>query len=1189
MKLSNVPKLKLEAGTATHPEFARQSSGRDGETEWLCHGEGGVVRIKFLAANASAMEDTQNPNSPSPHLRVITSLNSLSKQITERKLKGRDIRSMQDMTQSVALDTQTKDTSNTKENIISNDPKKLLNLIKINSETAKQSQLKSRIHMPSSITQCKTQPERHISTIKRIIILLNRRRATSPCQHLKRIRRSKFCKKPYSLNVCSKIFPVNSYAKVLKNSISLVFKRKATQKTIANRRATSILSSKGKVSRKEANCWVLNYFNFIQHETARTKLFQRNRKLRRLTETTKRDFKSSPVQGTFSPILTKAGTMEKTRSKKFCYSFRNHVPSRTRGVPTSENSLYCKKSSNRARIELFNTERMLTRGRVPIKTTKLKLSLSNSMKKKNTTTKPTALRIPTPNSNKMNNNLQSPAINKDALSLRRPRESPDDQGNEWKKQKDSTQTLMDVGDDQEELDDLKTALSGDELDEEFKKLAEDERKERERLQKIQKRLIMPSKLNGASSSNSLTSLSDSCLSNGAGYEGAKLTESTASNKEVAQVDYAAEVKFERQRREQAVYAEMEAKKEAALAQAQITELKRKLQEMEGQKSLSPNAGIQLDARIEEFISNQQARASGLLNKKGQFTGVLNKVQEHPIVNEEPNSKQPRCDNSLIDLSKYSEDDDLTVALNGSDEDIIDALWENSCAKTKTTMIIIPRNYPDTTITEEQLQQLKREINNSFDQNGLETENKFEETTFKQGVMAVICRTLGTAAYLHSLIEATEFAPDLQCKPLTRTNNLKPAFMLWIQENNENFDKVKKHLKPQLGEQVDAWIMMRRYDKEPGSRFLFLGDTDLAQKIRMNGERRNSSGPLELKFRYKAHSLKGTVYHLKDINETITRQNEGNIITKLFNEFFKISFKSAPTSWLVQRLERLFSSQLLLELRQKKGNELVKIKCKSTKLKRLRNQLNIEFKMNELLRTVKSTIKTKHNLNYSKPLEPFFTVTRAVGYPERTCNWLVVLIYCSKITLEIKKTICITAHWKKHHYPSTGHNPQIINIKKNEIECFTSSSHLSYAFKDQTRANIKNSCDLITIIREMFTVLSVKSINAKLNYSYVKKSNFPVALQLKEKVRKTKAYKCKHKKSVNKKSCRSYNLDLLLSNNSSSSAPNNSYKTKNCHSELLRTFPQRYSHGNQGMNRKTHSNTSCMIAIVKRGWGDSEYG
>lgn len=559
---------------------------------------------------------------------------------------------------------------------------------------------------------------------------------------------------------------------------------------------------------------------------------------------------------------------------------------------------------------------------------------------------------PTPLSNASMDNTETP----NKTPNRRARESPDDtQPKSYKKQKDGTLINMEIeeddilseetgaggtnADEYLELDDYEARLKliEDEIDT-FSTKPGNNAVSLSETDAAPKLIIRPSVLGLISSERSQSSLSECSSQHGETSNSQQknltvnqtasstqsdsesslqdLTIKLLGNEKKLQEQYAAMSKADRRRCAEALKAEQAAKLNEAEAIFKLKEMERKFKELEKSvqskkdeelyASLSPNAGINLNVRIQEFINRQPAPKTHYLQgthssldmgwNSPSKTGTKYKTSrlqlENLALNTQPKPpKQIRMENSKADFSQFSDNDDATVVLTGNEELFLDALWEHAAQKTKTLMIVKPKDYPANILKEEEFQLLKKEINSSFDHDGMELETKFEETSFKQGTLAVYCRTFGTAAYLITLVQAMEQLPNLECKPHRLTKNLMPAYMIWVQENDEVFDKMKKHLKAQFGEQVETWKLIKRYDNAMGTRFLFIGHSDLWLEIESKAtiDRRNKAGPLELKFRYKAHNLPGSVYHLKDIAEETTRTgklNNNQSISILKSTLFK---------------------------------------------------------------------------------------------------------------------------------------------------------------------------------------------------------------------------------------------------------------------------------------------------------------
>lgn len=377
------------------------------------------------------------------------------------------------------------------------------------------------------------------------------------------------------------------------------------------------------------------------------------------------------------------------------------------------------------------------------------------------------------------------------------------------------------------------------------------------------------------------------------------------------------------REREAIERELKQRKEFEDMQRSFRKLEEKIKRMQEQ-TFSPRGD--LDSRIEEFRQRLDSQEAGpSTSYEISRTGTTRKPQNQLRLDFSNNSnpvKQSKTVSSVVSFEGYTEEDDATEAINGSLKELYEAFWVNGSQPTKTVMIIRPKDYPNHIINEEQFQALKAEINKSFDQNEVEQETRFEETGFKQGTMTVLCRTLGTAAYLVMLVASMEQFPNLECVPYRFARNLLPAFMAWVQEKEENFESYKRHMKTHFGERVKEWKLIRCYDNKPGTRFLFLGPQELVQiieeKASQDRRRIRASGTIEFKHRYKAHNVPGSIYHLSNIVDDKDIRRKKIIInyTKYLFNLFKATMKSQERLSVLQ-LTRLCNSSEQLKPRHKR--------------------------------------------------------------------------------------------------------------------------------------------------------------------------------------------------------------------------------------------------------------------------------
>lgn len=218
-----------------------------------------------------------------------------------------------------------------------------------------------------------------------------------------------------------------------------------------------------------------------------------------------------------------------------------------------------------------------------------------------------------------------------------------------------------------------------------------------------------------------------------------------------------------------------------------------------------------------------------------------------------------------------------------------------------TMVVLPNDYPNSTITQERLKHIETRLNKAIEQSRTSQMGFLIEIggiSPRQGVMAIECRNVGSVNWLKFAVEDLEMG--LRCEAASEAG-LRPAFMIWVCDPSADFNEVAMTLHWK-GVPTRDWVLLKDYGPErqssdPGSRiavlgrrFLILGNDELKQ-LMVNGQ---------MKVQYKMYTTKATIRHLLGILDT---RRTGNVAGKLHKirtktevtqSSLQISFKEAAS-------------------------------------------------------------------------------------------------------------------------------------------------------------------------------------------------------------------------------------------------------------------------------------------------------
>lgn len=199
----------------------------------------------------------------------------------------------------------------------------------------------------------------------------------------------------------------------------------------------------------------------------------------------------------------------------------------------------------------------------------------------------------------------------------------------------------------------------------------------------------------------------------------------------------------------------------------------------------------------------------------------------------------------------------------NDERLYEIFWSRKNEVTLSQLLIAPGSYPnqiaDTSFCAE-LRQSLGTVNNCVIEG---CTINLRGTDSKQGVLIVNCGNLGTIVWVRNFASAKQ----LNCG-MIGDFQLAPTFKVWTQNPSISFDSLRAELAPFV--ETNCWRLIKTYPEKTGSRFLFIGQWELKEKIdrylddvQRRGKRTNN----EMKIYCGSYSLPVAIHYLSSPFET----------------------------------------------------------------------------------------------------------------------------------------------------------------------------------------------------------------------------------------------------------------------------------------------------------------------------------
>lgn len=215
------------------------------------------------------------------------------------------------------------------------------------------------------------------------------------------------------------------------------------------------------------------------------------------------------------------------------------------------------------------------------------------------------------------------------------------------------------------------------------------------------------------------------------------------------------------------------------------------------------------------------------------------------------------------------------------------------------MILIPSNYPYEVVTDDLCKRSEKLLNSmstEMDKRG-GINIAITGIRHKQGAMIVTCNNRGTVEWLKRIAPV-----GLQLMAFKPSNvKLRKAFNLWIPCDRTDWDDAILVISKQ-GIRVDDWHLLKKYSPQArpnGSKFLFLGDSDLDQRTQQG----------QFKIQFKFHKIQAAITQLAtvDLHGTNSHATGKRKISPNENNSIKISFKTTLQASISTQLKRLRTS------------------------------------------------------------------------------------------------------------------------------------------------------------------------------------------------------------------------------------------------------------------------------------------
>lgn len=253
----------------------------------------------------------------------------------------------------------------------------------------------------------------------------------------------------------------------------------------------------------------------------------------------------------------------------------------------------------------------------------------------------------------------------------------------------------------------------------------------------------------------------------------------------------------------------------------------------------------------------------------------------------------------------------TTGLRGAQ--LFQTFWERKNELTLSQVLITPGNYPheiaDVNFCSD-LRLILGTANNTMIEG---CRIILHGTDSKQGALVVNCGNLGTLVWVKNFAAAKHF----NCG-LIGDIQLAPTFKVWTQSSSTTFDSLKAELNNYV--RTECWRLIKTYPERTGSRFLFIGDWGLKERIdnyldeiQRRGRRSNN----EMKIFCGSYSSPVAIHYLSSPFGNIDGKTK-LILKNYFSNFLAFKMLNLEVIWLWKLPLKASVIWKLLEEREFKG-------------------------------------------------------------------------------------------------------------------------------------------------------------------------------------------------------------------------------------------------------------------------------